>query len=123
MWTPAERKTVLNRYVQQILSVKKPLGIILFGSEARGDINEDSDLDLVIVDDTVPCKRRSVPFLMAIRPRKIPVDVLVLTPEEIRNGYQEEYLLFTDIVNEGQWIFGDPQSAGLGNLGKWGEKE
>lgn len=101
MWTPAERKAVLNRYIQQILSVKQPLGIILFGSEARGDINEDSDLDLVIVDDAVPCKRRAVPYLMAIRPRTIPVDILVLTPEEIRNGYKEEYLLFTDIVNEG----------------------
>ena len=58
-------------------SIKK---IILFGSVARGDVRRDSDLDLIIVQET------DKKFLSRLEPfyRDAPIatDILVYTPDE-----------------------------------------
>ena len=52
--------------------------IILFGSYARGDAREDSDLDFLVVEPEVRARRCEVVRLReALRPLRIPVDVLV----------------------------------------------
>jgi predicted nucleotidyltransferase len=55
---------------------------ILFGSAARGDVHEGSDLDVIVV------KRTALPFverpraLLESLPAGLSVDALVYTPEE-----------------------------------------
>lgn len=44
---PVDEET-LHRIVQKIVEAFHPLRIILFGSRARGDHAEDSDLDLFV---------------------------------------------------------------------------
>ena len=41
----------LDRIVDQISSVVDPAGVVLFGSFARGDAHDHSDLDLMIIRD------------------------------------------------------------------------
>jgi predicted nucleotidyltransferase len=44
--------------VSSVVAYSNPRRVILFGSVARGDANEDSDLDLlVIVDDDTPAEK------------------------------------------------------------------
>jgi predicted nucleotidyltransferase len=58
-------------------SIKK---IILFGSVARGDVRRDSDLDLIIVQETdKKFLSRLEPFY---RDARIAMDILVYTPDE-----------------------------------------
>ena len=46
---------VLPEIVRRIVDAYRPVRVYLFGSEARGDAGEDSDLDLaVIVRDDAP---------------------------------------------------------------------
>lgn len=55
---------------------------ILFGSAARGDQHEGSDLDVIVVRATdLPFVERPRALLEAL-PRGLAVDVLVYTPEE-----------------------------------------
>ena len=80
------KRVLTDPYLDEIVAVLKsydPERIILFGSRARGEADEYSDYDLVVI------KRTDRPFLDRLRDmvpylRQItrPVDILVYTPEE-----------------------------------------
>jgi len=53
--------------------------IILFGSHARGDADEHSDLDLIIIKET---DKRFVARLVEVPSLPVHADVFVYTPEE-----------------------------------------
>ncbi len=48
---------ILSAMVDRIVDQFHPTGIILFGSQARGDTNESSDVDLLVVMNEVQDKR------------------------------------------------------------------
>jgi predicted nucleotidyltransferase len=61
--------------------------IILFGSRARGDYNEDSDYDILIVtEETFPFKEK-IRISEAVRDRvvklHIPSDIIIRSHEEV----------------------------------------
>ena len=63
----------------------KPQRIFLFGSYARGDPREDSDLDFLVVEETVKSRRREMVRLHdAVRPMRIPVDIVVVSSQAFR---------------------------------------
>jgi len=73
-------------YLDEIVTVLKaydPERIILFGSRARGEADEYSDYDLIVIKRTDrPFLERlsdMIPYLRQITP---PADILVYTPEE-----------------------------------------
>jgi predicted nucleotidyltransferase len=54
-----EKDPVLAEIVRRLVEAFRPLKIYLFGSMARGDFDQDSDYDLmVIVPDEAPPKRK-----------------------------------------------------------------
>lgn len=56
--------------------------VILFGSYARGDADEYSDVDFMVLEPFVDGQRREMVRLRQIlRPLRIPVDVLVVSFE------------------------------------------
>jgi predicted nucleotidyltransferase len=62
----------------------KPAKVILFGSYARGDAEEDSDLDFPVVEPTLQDKfGEMVRLRQVLRPLRIPVDVLVCSQAEV----------------------------------------
>ncbi len=66
-----------------------PRRIILFGSQARGDADARSDVDLLVVLDGVTNRRdASVAILRSLADLTVPADIVVTTPEEIaRRGH------------------------------------
>ena len=100
------------------LSSGHPLGIILFGSQARGTATEDSDVDLLVIDEIPDVHhRRAIMYRQALRPRLTPVDLLVLTPQEIREEYYRNVPFMIDVLEEGRWVYGNPRRTGLSDLG------
>jgi predicted nucleotidyltransferase len=62
----------------------KPAQVILFGSYARGDAREDSDVDFLVIESEPHDKfKEMVRLRQVLRPLKIPVDVLVYSSAEI----------------------------------------
>lgn len=64
--------------VERVVAHFNPVRVILFGSHARGEAGPDSDYDLLIVlDDDAPAKRlRPEAGYRAVRPARVPVDLL-----------------------------------------------
>jgi predicted nucleotidyltransferase len=70
--------------VQRLIAAAHPSKIILFGSYARGDTGEDSDLDFLVIVPTLTNKHQEMVRLRRVlRPLRIPVDVLVASKAEV----------------------------------------
>lgn len=80
-WLPV----IVDRLVKEF----RPLRIILFGSQARGDARWDSDIDLLVVLPHVENKRdTAVAMLRVLSDLPVSKDIIPTDPEEIaRRGY------------------------------------
>lgn len=114
----AQSDPIIQNYVRRLVQCGHPLGIILFGSHARGTAKEDSDVDLLVIDEMPDVHRhRAIMYRQALRPRMTPVDLLVLTPQEIRDEYHRNVSFMMGVLEEGRWVYGDPRRTGLSDLG------
>jgi len=74
----------IDHAVQLLVSEAHPLRIILFGSHARGDADENSDLDFLVIEPKVTNKSQEMIRLRrALRPLRISADILVISEEEV----------------------------------------
>lgn len=54
---------LLGAMVDRILAAGAPQRIVVFGSRSRGDARADSDLDLLIIEESeLPRYKRAVPY-------------------------------------------------------------
>ena len=75
--------------VQRLAKRFHPDKIILFGSYARGQITNDSDVDLLVVMPVEGSKRKAAAEMdLALADRDLPLDLIVVTPEEY-DRYQD----------------------------------
>ena len=73
-------ETLLAEVVRRVLTVARPERIILFGSAATGQMTEDSDLDLLVVEpEPANTRDRSVRIRRALGDVRYPVDVIVMS--------------------------------------------
>ncbi len=79
MLTEAQIQEAVNR----IVAALKPKKVILFGSYARGDATENSDLDFIVIEPENYTNRMaaSIKGYDAVQYLDIPVDVLVYSDE------------------------------------------
>jgi len=79
--------------------------VILFGSYARGEVTEDSDVDLLVI---APFEGRSVDksveIRMKLRPR-FPIDLLVRTPEKVQQRIEMGDCFMREILEEGKVLY------------------
>ncbi len=85
-----ETKALLDDVVKRLvgnIDVKK---IVLFGSYSTGSYTKDSDLDLFVVAKTKEKGVKRHAYISALlEPRKLPMDIIIKTPEEIKK--REKY--------------------------------
>lgn len=77
-----QTKTI-NEAVERLLEAA-PAGsrVILFGSYARGNSNENSDLDFLVVEPKLISRRQEMVRLrQVLRPMGVPVEVLVVSQD------------------------------------------
>jgi predicted nucleotidyltransferase len=74
----------IDAAVRLLAEAAKPVRIILFGSHARGDAHEASDIDLLVIEPQVEDRAREMVRLRRLlRPLRIPADILVYSTEEV----------------------------------------
>lgn len=98
----------IEQIVKRIAEGYRPLKVILFGSHAWGRPTEDSDIDLLIVKET---SERFIDRWVAVREviadpeRRIPVEPIVVTPEELRRRISAGDQFFQEIVERGKLLY------------------
>jgi predicted nucleotidyltransferase len=99
--------SVIDTAVRTLAAAASPERIILFGSHARGDAGEDSDLDLLVIErDVADRASEMVRLRRLLRPLRIPVDVLVFSRGEVeRWGDQPGSALYW-ALREGRVVYG-----------------
>ncbi len=98
--------TSIEQVLQRIVEGYDPDRVILFGSHTRGEALADSDVDLLIVKSTDqrPIDRRiQVERLLA--DRRLPLDILVYTPEEVRALYAAGSPFIEEVVETGRVLY------------------
>ena len=81
-----EAQTVIQRMVEKLRRGYAPQKVILFGSHARGTARPDSDIDLLVIKETSERfidRWARVRRLLSDPQRTIPLETLVLTPQEV----------------------------------------
>ncbi len=74
----------INEAVRLLAAAAHPAKIVLFGSYARNEASEDSDLDFLVIVPTLANKHQEMVRLRRVlRPLRIPVDVLVASKAEV----------------------------------------
>jgi uncharacterized protein len=97
---------LLHKIVRQILCVGSPRPIILFGSHARGTARAVSDLDLLIVEESLlPRYKRAARYLRELIDLHPEKDVVVWTPEEVVAWSQVPYSFITTAMREGRILY------------------
>lgn len=95
----------LDRFIETVVPRMEPERIIVFGSFASGDLDEWSDLDLVIIANTaLPFFERLKQVLLLVR-SDIGMDVLVYTPDEWEQMKKERLFIREEIVRKGKVVY------------------
>lgn len=93
------------RLVKILVRRYQPEKIILFGSLACGKVTEESDIDLLVIKRTrKPRIYRRSKALGGI-PRKVPLDVLILTPEEVAFLEEKQSPFIREILTQGKVLY------------------
>ncbi len=104
-----EDEKLLQNIVTKIGEAVQPQRIILFGSWARGTYSSQSDIDiLVIQESTLPRQQRYAQVRRCFWGMGLPMDILVYTPAEFAR-YQTVPGSFTHTVTqEGKVLYVRP---------------
>ena len=94
----------IDRIVNGLMA-SRPEKIILFGSMARGDFDEYSDIDLIVIKDTKQRFVRRLVEVTAFIPLDIAVDALVYTPKEIDAMLAEGNPFIEQALKEGKVLY------------------
>jgi predicted nucleotidyltransferase len=82
-----------------------PAQVFLFGSHARGDATDDSDLDFLVVErDTEPTAGEWVRLRDALPPLGVPVDVIVMSDDLVRRRRDVPGSLVYTAMREGRLV-------------------
>jgi predicted nucleotidyltransferase len=97
---------ILERAVKALVEAVDPEQIILFGSAARGEFGEDSDLDFLVV---IPQERErrdaSRRAWEALQDLELPKDVFITTHERLSRYGDVRWTLEESALREGRRLY------------------
>ena len=96
----------IKRLTELLIEAARPKRIIMFGSQARGDAGEDSDLDVMIVEELVSDRAGEMVRLgRLLRSFDIPVDLLVVSAEKFNYWCDTPGNVYFEAATEGEVLY------------------
>jgi len=97
----------IERYRDRVVRKLNPQAIILFGSFARGDINEGSDVDIVVIANFKEPFLDRIKTLLDLNDRiGLPLEPVGYTPDEFRKMQLENNRFIEEVIATGKLIYG-----------------
>ena len=89
----------------------QPEQIVLFGSYAYGTPRPESDVDLLIIMNTpLRSRQQRLEISRALSPRPFPLDIVVRTPEEIKDRLALGDPFVREITTRGKVVYERPRN-------------
>ena len=102
----------IEAMVDRLAEQFHPVKIILFGSYARGTAKPDSDVDLLVIASTQGSRRQlAVQMDIALADRDIPLDLLVVSPQEFDQYRDIAGSIIYPVVREGKVMYEQASST------------
>jgi uncharacterized protein len=101
---------VIEEMAQRIVREVDPQRILLFGSWARGEANEHSDVDLLVVEREPFGEQRSrreeaARIWRCLSDFRVPTDILVYSVSEVEQRKDSRYHLIGRALREGKILY------------------
>lgn len=106
----AERRGLLElarAFADQLDTSLQVRAVVVVGSVARGDFHEISDIDVVVVADSLPVSFLERPAALGVVPSR--VEPVAWTPAEWHRQRARDNPLVVDAVDHGVWLVGSPR--------------
>jgi predicted nucleotidyltransferase len=120
LWVKSESKAgektmltdaLLKEIIRRVVEIARPEKIILFGSAARGNMGPNSDVDLLVVKAGVHRRKLAGKIYMGLTGVGQAVDVVVVTPEDIRRYGSCPALVIEPAIREGRVVYAAQQAS------------
>lgn len=101
-------KNEIDNIINSISSEYNPEQIILFGSYSTGLANENSDLDLLIIKETLKSRiDRGIELRKILRKYKwlFPIDLIIYTRDELKKEDLGKNSFINNILKEGKVVY------------------
>ncbi len=99
-------RETIRQAVNLLAQAASPTKIILFGSHARGQAREESDLDFLVLENKVSNRRAEIVRLLRIlEPYDIPADIFVASEEFYEQWKDAPGTILFEAAREGQVMY------------------
>ena len=103
---PIRNTETITRLTELLIEAAKPQRIIVFGSQARGEAGEDSDLDVMVVEEGVSDRAGEMVRLnRLLRSLDIPVDLLAVSAEKFNYWCDTPGNVYFEAATEGEVLY------------------
>ncbi len=101
--TPEKVQTAIKR----IIEVSRPRKLILFGSYVRGNMNLNSDLDILVVtgDNIENPRKESVRIRRALKGIVMSMDILVVPESKLEELTNMPGLIYREAMTDGEVVY------------------
>lgn len=99
------KSRALKEIVRRVVEVARPNKVILFGSAVRGKLRRHSDVDLLVVKKGAHRRRLAGEIYMNMIGVGQAVDVIVVTPEDIRKYGKSRALVIHEALKDGKVVY------------------
>lgn len=96
------------KVIIEALKAYNPEKIILFGSSVKGEEDQYSDIDLVIIKKTQDRFLQRLKKAALLIKEPTPVDIFVYTPEEFAQMLEDQNSFAQNVIKEGEVIYEKP---------------
>ena len=101
--TPDEE--MLARIAKAIVEIVNPLKVVLFGSAARGEMNERSDLDILVITDNCDTQAATTKLYCQLPVERRGADIIVATTTEVERNRRKPYFVIEPALREGRVLY------------------
>jgi len=99
-------QAILDDIIHRVVEAAQPEQIILFGSAVRGEMTPDSDIDLLVVKEArINRREHEEKIYRNFFGLTIPVDVIVVTKEDIERYKDKVGTIIRPALKEGRMIY------------------